>query len=107
MRKRTPESEVLDTICEYLAYRGFFFWRTNNTPVFDRTRNVFRAMPKWSVKGVSDIILIHEGTPWFIEVKAEKGAQSEDQKHFEKNIILHGGRYLLVRSIEDLTKQGF
>ena len=63
-------------------------------------------MPKYSINGVSDIILLKDGIAWFIEVKA-KTKQSEHQKEFERNVIKNGCKYIVARSIDDLIKAGF
>ncbi len=101
------ENEVLQSICDYLTVKKCFFWRNNNFSVFDASRKCFRSMPKYSIKGVSDIILILDGMAWFIEVKTDKTKQTEGQKEFEKNVIKNGCKYIVARSIDDLIKLGF
>ena len=57
------------------------------------------------LKGVSDLIIIHTtGELFFIELKIEKGIQSDDQKDFQKRIELLGYKYLIFRSLEDFKK---
>lgn len=52
--------------------------------------------------GVSDlIILIPYGKTIFVEVKVEKGIQSEVQKTFEEKVKALGFEYYLVRSLDD------
>lgn len=56
------------------------------------------AMP-----GVSDLILLYPsgGTPYLcIEMKTEKGRQSDAQKEFQAAVQGVGGRYELVRTFE-------
>lgn len=69
-------------------------------------RQAFRALPKYTPKGIPDIILIKDG--WFVglEVKTKTGKQSPDQKAFEKNVHDAGGEYYVVRTIEDLQEVG-
>ena len=64
-------------------------------------------MPKYSINGVSDIILLLDGMAWFIEVKTKKTKQSEGQKEFEKNVKKNGCKYIVVRSIDDIVGFGF
>lgn len=113
-KERTPEDIVLDAACEYLAYKKYFFFRINNAPVYDANldrktngRTKFRKPPKYSVKGVSDLMVVHKSRCYFIEIKAPKGVQSEDQKKFEKNVTDQNVAYLLVRSVQDLVDAGF
>jgi len=39
----------------------------------------------------------------WIEVKAPKGIQSELQRSFQLQVESHGHRYILARSLEDVT----
>src|SRR5712692_2438835 len=68
------ESEVQRAICDYLALRKVFFFRCNNKPIFDPTRKVFRALPKYTPKGIGDILAVKDGKAIFIEVKRDKAA---------------------------------
>lgn len=52
--------------------------------------------------GVSDlIVLLPNAKTLFIEVKVEKGVQSEVQKRFEEKVKTLGFEYFLVRSLDD------
>ncbi|MBT9169591.1 MAG: hypothetical protein DDT19_02953 [Syntrophomonadaceae bacterium] len=42
----------------------------------------------------------------FLEIKRPGGKQSLYQQQFQANIEAHGGKYLLVRSVEDLIEAG-
>ena len=105
--KQTPEGAVLSACCEYLEYNKYFFFRTNNGAIFDPTRGIHRAFPKWCVKGVSDLILLYRGKTYFLEVKSLEGKQSEDQKKFQANVEANGCPYHIIRSSDDLIKLGF
>jgi hypothetical protein len=102
----TPEGLVLASICEYLALKGYFFSRTNNAPIFEKSRQVFRALPKYTRKGWPDICLIHKGVFYGVEVKSEKGVLSPEQKLLGKEIEQNGGRYVVARSIKDVQAHG-
>lgn len=104
---KESESDILRAICEYLDYQGHFFWRNNNVPVYRPEKGgVFVRMPKYSMNGVPDIILIREGTFVGLEVKRPKGRQSKNQKAFEKACTEAGGEYYLVTSIDDVQEIG-
>lgn len=102
----TPEGEIVRAICDYLALKKHFFWRNNNTPIFDPTRKTFRAMPKYTMKGLPDIIAIKAGTFYGIEVKTPVGRLSPEQHQFGRDLILAGGQYVVARSIEDVQRVG-
>lgn len=104
-RKETDEQAA---ICDYLAARGYFFWRQNTIPptyLKDGQRQ-FRRMPKHSLNGVPDIILVKDGTFWGLEVKSAIGKQSDNQREFERRCSIAGGRYELVRRLEDVLALG-
>lgn len=51
--------------------------------------------------GSADVIVCAWGRFLALEFKAEKGRQSEEQKSYEGAVEMAGGRYYIVRSIED------
>ncbi len=106
---KSNESAVQHSICEYLALKKHWFIRINNTPVFDPTRKIFRAMPKYTPKGVADILVLRktDGLPEVIwlEVK-DKGKQSPEQKEFARGVEEVGAEYYVVRSITDVQELG-
>lgn len=55
----------------------------------------------YTMRGVADILICHNGRLIGFEIKSLKGIQSEEQKIFEKNLIASGGKYYLIKSIED------
>lgn len=101
------ESEIQASICDYLAMKKHFFWRSNTTPIYDPTRNAFRSMPKYALQGIPDIILIKDGYFIGLEVKRPSTYQNEAQKEFEKGVKEAGGEYHVVRSINDVKELGF
>jgi hypothetical protein len=63
-------------------------------------------MPKYSRKGVPDIIAIKSGRFIGIEVKAPKGKLSPEQADFGRECVRNGGEYVVARSIEDVQSAG-
>lgn len=102
---KEKESDIQKAICEYLNARGYFFWRNNTVPVFDG--KFYRPMPKYSINGQPDIILIVDGKFIGLEVKTTKTKQSESQIFFEERCLRAKARYHVVRSIDDVIKLGF
>ena len=100
------ETDAQAAICDYLALRKHLFWRANNIPVFDRARGTFRALSKHTLPGLPDIMVIKDGFFIALEVKTEKGRQSEAQKEFARLCKEHGGEYYVVRSIDDVQNIG-
>ena len=100
----TPESEALNAVCEYLHMQGYFFFRVNNVGIFDPTKNIHRKMPKWCVKGISDVMVIHRGKTYYIEVKSATGKLSPDQEAFQAMVEENDGDYYIARGVEDIQR---
>jgi hypothetical protein len=54
--------------------------------------------------GVSDLILIIKDKIYFIELKAQKGIQSESQKIFQSKVENLGFEYLIFYSLQNYQK---
>jgi len=109
IKKKAPilEKDILNDVCQWLSENAFFFWRSNNIPVFGRNNGgkmTFRSMPKHSLKGVPDIIIIREGMFIGIEVKGPKGKMRPDQFIFKARCEAQGGKYYTVYCLDDLKK---
>ena len=52
------------------------------------------------LSGVSDLIVVLEGKVIFVEVKNEKGKQSDKQKLFQSQVENLGFKYYLVRNLK-------
>jgi len=65
--QRPRETEVQAAICDYLALRKVFFSRTNNTPIYDPTRKIFRSLPKYTQRGMADIWAVKNGKIYFMK----------------------------------------
>jgi len=100
------ETQVLNSICEYLEYKKHFFWRSNTLPVYSVKNQSFIRMPKYSKTGLPDITIIKYGFYIGLEVKDGKGKQSPNQKQFEVDLKEAGGEYYVVRSIDDCINIG-
>ena len=100
----TPEGLALNAVCEYLHMQGYSFFRVNNGGVYDPTKDIMRRPAKWTVKGVSDLIVIWKGQTFFIEVKSSVGKLSADQEAFCAMIEDNGCDYHVVRGVEDIQR---
>jgi len=100
------ESDIVRSICDYLAYKKRFFWRQNTAPTFDTTQSRYRAMPAYAMRGVPDIILIRNGTFVGLEVKQATGRLSPEQRIFQEEVQKAGGEYHVVHSIEEVIALG-
>lgn len=84
------------------------FCRKNNIICFsvpnEATRNNSKYIKSGVLAGVSDLILLHNGKTYFVELKDYKGKQSDKQKEFENIVSLQGFKYFLVRSLDEFKK---
>ncbi len=90
------EIEIQKQILDYLKLKRIFHWRSNNIAVKGRTFT--------GLLGVADILALHDGIFYAIEVKNEKGQQSQPQVEFEFQVDTNGGRYILAKSVKDIEK---
>lgn len=80
------ESQIQSKIIKYLESKGFYVLK----------------IIKCNKNGTADLIAFRKSElPIFIEVKTEKGVQSELQKFRQKEVEQLGYKYFLVRSLED------
>lgn len=83
--------------------RRLFHWKNNTTGIYKQSTGSY--IPSGSV-GSPDIFVLKEGILYGLEVKREGGKQSEEQVNFGWNMNYHGGRYAVVRSIDDVIALG-
>jgi len=107
---KEKESDIQNAICDYLALKKHFFWRQNTAPTIQRHADGgfhFRAMGKYALKGIPDIIVVTDGGyAVFLEVKVKSGKQSPEQKEFQRRVKDKGGEYYLVHSIDEVKNIG-
>ena len=94
------ESELQKSILEYLAWKRIFHYR-NNSGAFKRDDGYFY---RFGVTGSPDNICVINGKYVGIEVKAPKGAQSEHQKEFQRQLEAAGGAYILAYFLDDVIE---
>lgn len=106
---KASESQIQSAICDYLETRRRFFFRLNNIPAFNRSDGggfTMRKLPKHTPRGLPDIVVVVGGIFYALEVKSAIGKQSPDQKLIQADIEKHGGKYFVVRSIDDVEAIG-
>lgn len=52
--------------------------------------------------GCSDLCIVYNGKAYFLEVKTDKGKQSDAQILFMDNVLRAGCEYAVVRSVGDV-----
>lgn len=98
---KVKESDIQKTIIRYLRAKKVFCWRNNTGVAFtDHGRYSYGA------KGSPDILALHDGTFYGIEVKRPGGVVSLAQKEFIEKINQAGGVGAVVYSVDDVIKLG-
>lgn len=104
-RNSPLEKEVQRQICDWLFENGYFFWRQNNVPIFGTSNDGvrrFRALPKYTPKGIPDVFVINKGKLWGFEVKREDAPLRPDQKIFGDNMKANGAYWFVVYAWEEV-----
>jgi len=101
------ESDLQKAIVEYLDLMGVFYFAVNNEMAGGgKSAKIrmqhFKAMGLRA--GASDLVLVLREKVVFMEVKTEKGRQSESQKRFQMVVEELGHRYEIVRSVYDVER---
>ena len=100
------ENVVQKACLDYLLRKGYFVWRSNNLPVYDRKRKCYRKHN--GRKGVPDIIGWDKNGRFIgIECKSAKGKPTEEQLEFGDALVRGGGCYAMVHSLSELIGLGF
>lgn len=90
----------LDYLAYYKKTYPIFYFRANSGSVITQGGRVFKG----ASAGTPDIILLVDSIFCGLECKTEKGRQSQVQKEVEQAITDAGGKYFLIRSMEDIKK---
>lgn len=110
--KMLPENQIQQQI---------FIWFNNTYCLkFQEPRGIIFSVPNDSInaietkrkkqtgllRGASDmIIILPNGKLIFVEIKTEKGVQSEYQKYFQNRVEKLGYKYLLIRSLKQFQDE--
>lgn len=92
-KRVTPETALKKQIRQYLALKGWY--------VFP----ILQGMCAY--KGIADLIAMKDGICYFLEAKSPRGKQSDHQVRFQQRVEDAGGRYRVIRSLDDLIVEGF
>lgn len=105
--RKILEKDIQRQICEVLKARGVFFWRSNNVPVFARSNDGvmrFRALPKFTPRGLPDIMILCGGKFIGVEVKRYGGKIRPEQAVFGAGLVAHGGSYYILTSADEVDR---
>ena len=107
MTPKISESSIQKSCLQYLKLlenQGkLMAWRNNSGMMFGEYKG-----KKWATKlgeaGQPDIFCWYSGWLWALEIKAEKGKQSESQVSWQKKAEKLDVRYHIIRSVDELRE---
>ena len=100
MKESVIQKAILDYLEWFSNQHKIYFFRSAAGMVKTEQGRVFKT----GRPGTPDISVCYKGMYWGIEVKGPKGRQSATQKKAEAEILAAGGRYELVRSLDDIKR---
>lgn len=108
---QASESQIETSICHYLRIKGYFFWKQPQAGYFAGKQkdghwigSFRRHVNPYCRRGVPDLILVKNGQFIGLEVKTPTNRQTLEQVDFQYDLEKNGGKYFVVRSIEDVEK---
>lgn len=87
-------------IVKYLRAIGVFCFAVPNGGKRDAKTGAY-LKDEGALAGVADLIVVMNDVIVFIEIKTDKGKQSESQRQFQEEVEKRGHLYLIWRSIDD------
>lgn len=102
-RRNNPEQQIQRAVCQHLQARGVSGLVWFHVPNGGwRSRTEAAIMKGCGVKaGVSDLILLHEGRFYALELKVLKGKETEAQCQFSVDVIMSGGIAWCARGLDE------
>ena len=97
------EKDLQKLILDWLTAKRIFNYRNNSGAMVSEYKGKKRFM-RFGANGSPDIVCVIDGQYVGIEVKGEKGKQSDSQKVFQVLLENAGGKYVLVYTLEDLIE---
>ncbi len=108
--RKSPSHVEHDLQCAEVRYirgahpdlSGVFFSVPNGTNRTGKQTNWLKE--EGLLPGVSDMLLLHRTSQYAflcIENKTKTGRQSPEQKVFQFEVERHGGKYIIIRSIDE------
>lgn len=103
MHEAQFQAQVVDYLALCLPSDSLFFaipnggWRAKKTGA-DLKRQGVKA-------GVADLVIMHDGRTFFLELKTPAGRLSKEQTEFCVQALKAGGFYAVARSLEQVQRQ--
>lgn len=103
MKLKLSEAQIEHSILMFLYSEKIWAWKNPSAGYFDMKRKVFRKQRSpFAINGVSDIVGVFKGRPFFCEVKSKTGKLLAEQKAFLERAEKEGAICIVARSVEDV-----
>ena len=96
------EKELQTIIMSWLDLHKIFHYR-NNSGAMLKEVNGKKYFMRFGALGSPDIVAVINGQYVGIEVKGDKGKQSDHQKAFQESLEKAGGKYILAYHLNDVV----
>lgn len=97
---KSREADTLKAILQYLASRHLLAFRMQSGALVNpRGRPV-----RFGTPGMADILCFTNTQTLWVECKSAVGKQSLEQKQFQQRVEERGHKYVICRSLDDVTK---
>ena len=106
---KRPEQQIQQAVIQHLkqrAHPGVLYWHTPNGAYLGKKRaQVGAIMRSLGVRaGVSDIIALHQGKLFALELKAPKGRPTESQLEFLSDVQAAGGYGVVAEGLDEAVR---
>lgn len=108
VKRKQPEQELQEAVCRYLDTQSHILYWANNPQIItgkmtpQKLGYLAKMKKRGFKKGVPDLCLLVNSKLVLIELKAEKGVVSDEQKEFLQQAYKRGAFSAIVRNLEDL-----
>ena len=97
------EAQIQANIVKYLRSIGYFCYSTPNEQTSKNPVHTGQLVAMGLYPGMADLtVWLGNGKIAYLEVKTDKGQQSDRQRHFQEKCTVAGYFYAVVRSVEDV-----
>ena len=100
---RHLEDNIQRAIVRYLRLKGILVFAVPNGGSRN-AREAHNLKLSGVLAGVSDLVILMQNRAVFVELKTDKGRQSDNQKKFQQDVEKLGFEYYIWRSIDDCIK---
>src|ERR1700722_15178458 len=101
-KKAGPEKKLQNSILTWCKGNAIFAFPIQNGGIYDPVKKLFRRPSKNFMPGISDILGLHKGKMFALELKHGKYTKpTPEQDRFLRRVIEDGGYSAVIRSFKE------